>query len=387
MTAVLGRPPIVRIDEIEALLEEIHDGAPHHEWHRMPLPRDLRQPVSVLRGRLTDLRKAQRAARKAVSDPSPHVQRLLRMNTVLGDISSWLTESFMKVTKATHVDQISALVGQSGPVSIDLEVRLKTGVVGTPQQLFSEGYQDLIAALFFLAVARAGGRQGVAKILILDDVLQSIDATVRVQLMNLVAHEFKDWQLLITVHDQLWRNQLRNLLSSAAHPYREVDIRAWSFDRGPQFAASASGGGTPFAALSAALIGGDPATICGATGRCLEQVSDRMSWTLPVKVTRRQGDRYTLGDLWPGVSKHLRRTNISETVSEVDTWVHLRNLVGAHYNEWADALSRTEADQFAHAVLALVERLHCPRCSDWVARSGLNLTCRCGERQVEATSR
>ncbi len=43
--------------------------------------------------------------------------------------------------------------------------------------------QDLVALLYFLAVLRAAGERGQARVLILDDVLQSVDAGIRVALM------------------------------------------------------------------------------------------------------------------------------------------------------------------------------------------------------------
>jgi hypothetical protein len=75
----------------------------------------------------------------------------------------------------------------------------------------------------------------------------------------------------------------------------------------------------------------------------LEAICNRLSWTLPISVIRRKDDNYTLGDLWPGVQKVLRKTNIQSTSQEVDKWLHLRNLVGAHYNEWALSTSNEEA--------------------------------------------
>ena len=45
----------------------------------------------------------------------------------------------------------------------------------------------------------------------LDDALQSVDATVRRGVMSYVLDEFKDWQIVITGHDRAWQEQLREL--------------------------------------------------------------------------------------------------------------------------------------------------------------------------------
>lgn len=64
--------------------------------------------------------------------------------------------------------------------------------------------------------------------------------------------------------------------------------------------------------------------------------------------------------------------------------LHLRNLVGAHYNEWALVLSRDEAVSFAAAVSKLVGATWCSRCQRWIEEiriaSGAEMgwRCKCG---------
>ena len=267
---------------------------------------------------------------------------------VLDGVGDHLTAAFKAITGASHVERIDVVFGRSGPVALDVVVELTTGSRCFPQQIFSEGYRDLLAILFFAVVAQRAAEHGQARVLILDDVFQSVDASIRRGTVDYLLREFKDWQLIFTVHDRLWLEQLRNAYSRHNHTFVERELRRWSFESGPTVVTAPS---TLTTALQYQLDAGDPAGICSSAGRLLEQACDHLSWRLGTSVVRRVGDKYTLGDLWPGVSKACRKTSLGPVCNRVDELYALRNLAGAHYNQWAEALSLDEAERFGAAVL------------------------------------
>ncbi|UZJ24515.1 hypothetical protein RHODO2019_15490 [Rhodococcus antarcticus] len=374
-------------DQIQALIaEHIYKGLPAELWDRVRIPREYEQ-------HLRDIRSAQdRVAALIAQVNATHKRETRSLSTrvrathqILGDVSDWLTRAFHDVTQAEHVSHIEATFGQSSDISIDIWVYFDTGARGTPQQVFSEGYQDLIALLYFLAVMRAAGERGQARVLILDDVLQSVDAEIRVALMYFIAEEFKEWQLFITVHDRLWRNQLRDVFQRVEHPLADIEIRGWKFSEGPRISTSISA--DPALPLWKALEGEDPHTVCGVAGRVLEQVSDRLSWTIPISVQRKRGDAYTLYDLWPGSLKELKRTSAGGTVMEIDKFIHLRNMAGAHYNEWAGNVPWSDVERFAWAVCDLVSKVFCGTCNGWIERRARHTySCRCGHTTIGPVS-
>ena len=132
--------------------------------------------------------------------------------------------------------------------------------------------------------------------------------------------------------------------------------------------------------ISTAIDSGDIVRICSEAGLLLEQISNTLSVQLGTTIHRKRGDRYTLSDLWSGISKTLRKTELKEIIESIETHIHLRNLIGAHYNEWALSLSLTEAKTFAESVLFLFLSVKCEKCSGWIS-SNLNqtfLSCKCG---------
>ncbi|WP_444951025.1 AAA family ATPase [Micromonospora ureilytica] len=342
---------------------------------------DMRSLITALQQAMFACRKAKKGLDLAgnMLNPITYRQEATQLRKVMAEVGAELTTSFLSVTKADYVREIHVLVGETGPVSLDMVVELTNGEKVFPQQIFSEGYRDLLALLFFLAVARASAERGQAKVLALDDVIQSVDAGVRLGLMSHVLDHFADWQLILTIHDQLWYQQLRSLMQKRTHPFLEHRLIDWSFRGGPRIS-----GATPhlLAGIDAALGAGDPALAAGAAGRLLELIASELSWRFRTSVQRTEGDRYTLHDLWPGVVKALRKSSVEQLAREVDDASVLRNVAGAHYNPYAESLSWGEAQAFAQSVRRLLSSLNCSQCGEWPARRGSEAACRCGNTKV-----
>ncbi|MFJ8771978.1 AAA family ATPase [Streptomyces microflavus] len=369
-------PPRDANDIADMIATDVYKKIPVVDRIKVSLPRAVEEQVEVVTRHKERVQQLNQLAKRLSLPTSEKTERLLAMQSLLSGVGDWLTSAFLAVTGAPHVRRIEPKFGALSVVSLEIRITLVgRPTTTTPEKVFSEGYQDLVALLYFLAVARAAGEQGQAKVLILDDVLQSVDANIRVALMELVVRDFKDWQLLVTVHDRLWRNQLRDIFQRFGHPRIEVEIKQWNFGAGPDIVPA----GTDAAdSLWAAMDSSDPFAVCGVAGRLVEQICDRLSWTIPTSVKRKRGDTYTLADMWPGIMKELKRTSCADVLVRVDRWVHLRNAAGAHYNEWAESLTWAEAESFGYAALEFYSQVHCDSCGQWVERIGAKqFSCRC----------
>ena len=148
-------------------------------------------------------------------NPVAYREQAEELRSSLTGIGDELTEAFRAVTQAPYVSRIDVFFGESGPVSLDLVLTLVNGRKCFPQQLFSEGYRDLLALLFFTTVAKEAAKRGQARILILDDVLQSVDSSVRRAAVEYLLTTFKRWQFIFTVHDRLWLKTTFELSAAA----------------------------------------------------------------------------------------------------------------------------------------------------------------------------
>jgi hypothetical protein len=294
--------------------------------------------------------------------------------SLLADVTESLTESFKKISPTAESVQSVTLDLAPESVEITLMATLVNGVVVRAESYFSEANLDLLALLLFLSLMKFASEHGQPKIMVLDDVLQSVDSSIRVKVARYLLEEFGDWQFLVTFHDRLWKEQFAAVFS-AKHQFVEREIHDWGFSSGPRIV-EARRDATD--ALRECLKGDDPRVICGNAGYLLETLADWMSKSLQTSVTRRHGDKYTLGDTWPGVAKKLKNVGLQAEVDRVDGYMWLRNIHGAHYNEWATGLSIVDARHFGDSVLDLWERVWCQKCRQTLGKHGNVFHCNCG---------
>lgn len=366
-----------QLDEfVKVLLEDI-DPVKFEDPIRA-LPEAVRQLISGLnktQQRIAQIKKRLNAGVQSLN-PIAYNEQQGRIVPVLHAISADLTSSFARITRAEHVEAIRVLVGKSGPVSLDVVIEFTNGSSALPQQTFSEGYRDLIALLFFLAVTKRAGELGQARVLILDDALQSVDSSVRLDVMDYVLETFSDWQLMVTGHDRSWLNQLRRLYQAHQRSFSEHVITRWTFDKGIELGGE---GESIVNDVREGLAAGRVRVTASATGLLLEKICQELSWRLQITIHRKEGDRYTLGDLWQGIESRLRKTSIADPVKTVNMRLTIRNLLGAHYSEWAEEIPWSEVEKLARAAIVIYENTHCSACGNWVQKSG---HCPCGRLEL-----
>lgn len=330
--------------------------------------------MRAIQERLRDLNRAKKGKSTKVN-----TQAIARLFASVGDN---LTKAFKAISTCSFVDRIEVSVADISDVSLSIRVVLSNGRVCAPQQVFSEANLDLLALLFFLVVLIESSHYGQAKILILDDVLQSVDATIRSAFIEYALLHLADWQVFFTAHDRLWQAQLCDILQRRGRHFVERRIVRWSPERGPEVWSDRTDLLGP---LRMAMQASEPSSICAQAGRVLEAACNSLSWRLSISVKRRKDDRYTLGDLWPGVQKALRGTTVADIVERISRRLSLRNVLGAHYNEWADSVPLSEAVEFGESVLAFCSAVYCDSCREWISDSsgqGRHLECRCGAATV-----
>lgn len=296
----------------------------------------------------------------------------------LSEASKYLTESFQKISTTDFVDEINVKIGELTEVSFEIEVVLNNGKRTSPNNIFSEANLDLLILLLYTSIIRESEKYGQSKVIVLDDVLQSVDSVIRLNFIDYLLSNFKDWQIIISAHDRLWLNQLRSTFRRHQHKFKEIEIFRWNFEFGPQIIESQLIGFN--SALTAAIESKNVQLIASQTGLLFESICQNLSVALNTSIQRKQGDRYTIGDLWPGIKKHFKRTNLIDITNKIDKVLYIRNLIGAHYNEWATSLSNSEINGFAENVNNFLFQVYCNNCQSWINKSN---TCNCSNLKVE----
>jgi len=252
---------------------------------------------------------------------------------------------------------------------------------GDPRGHYSEGHLDSLGLCLFLAIRRLHHNQCPhLSLLVLDDVLHSVDGEHRRRTAKLIVTEFGDHQIIITTHDPLWFEYLK--VATRGISFLQRRVMSWTIDDGPtisdyvadyEWLVSTEGRGAP------------AATRIITAGRLLEETLQNLCNNLGVPVPYRLKGDYTIDPLWINFVSSAK-TNAEfikatrSAIQKIDELRALRNLVGAHWNEWAQQLTPSEADEFCEAVLSLRNLTYCEQCGEFITRiSQLDGVWSCGK--------
>ncbi|MCX6113152.1 MAG: chromosome segregation protein SMC, partial [Proteobacteria bacterium] len=97
-----------------------------------------------------------------------------------------------------------------------------------PLALHSEGHQDTMGLCLYLTLAEYLTGD-IIHLVVLDDVVMSVDASHRRHICTLLSKKFPDKQFLITTHDKTWAYQLQKEGVSKI----SYEFSRWSLDTGP----------------------------------------------------------------------------------------------------------------------------------------------------------
>jgi len=332
----------------------------------------------------SEAKKIQAAIKNFTNPATVSETKFANLKNLLLEAEKYLYSAFIQISNVDYIKNIELVMGDKSEVSLEILLELNSGRKTTPQRIFSEANYDLIILLLHISLFRACASIGQAKVLILDDILQSVDSVIRARFIEYLLKELHDWQFIITCHDRLWLNQLKYMFQRASHQYKEFRISRWNFLKGPSIVSYNHE--LKDEMLHKAIESGNPRLIAAACGVTLELICQKLSITLGTSIKRRSDDKYTLGDLWPGIKKALKKSDIASITEKIDSLLLIRNILGCHYNEWADAFSEFEVIEFANSIQSLYDDCFCEKCGCWISTSetvGLIADCKCQTLQIK----
>ncbi len=277
-------------------------------------------------------------------------------------------------------------VRQVGQGSVNLSTAFD-GREEPPLLHLSESHLDTLGLCYFLALRRHEAEdRPVFKVLVLDDVLHSVDASHRGRVARLLREEFSDHQLVITTHDQHFYDVLRKTLGSAGFRYQF--ITDWDIERGPTLA-------DPSTDLDRIVDetkrkASRPDDLSAIGGRFFEWLLKELAESLEIAVPARFQKNHDIGSLWPPTAAKLRKYKSFASANprlvddlEGTSWV--RNVCGAHHNVAASTVTPQEAQEFASQLAALYRATHCEKCQTFIAKQqNEDWRCECGDLHYPA---
>ena len=383
-----------QISSGRARLEEILQALPSPEGAQRIL--SLRNLVLRVKDLWADLetaglRNGELAKRATVAFRLHENAQAARKEEVQG-IYNELSEDINAIYTRLHPDEshggVRLEVRDVGQGSANLKANFYELHDEDPRGYYSDAHLDTLGISIFLALRRWHRKQRPTfDLLVLDDVLTSVDTAHAVRLSELLLQEFRDYQILLTTHDRIWFEHMRDIQARCrvANNFINKVIHKWTIDEGPDLREPED----ERKDIDHLVSEGSGKEIAVMAGRLLEHILQEMRYSLRLSVQAKRGEQYEIGDLWPAFYTTVKKdypTLYNEArlvLDALDVRWPVRNWIGAHHNPWAQNVSRSIAIDFAKAVGALYDLLFCASCRRFIAPSATpigQLSCRCGDR-------
>lgn len=181
-----------------------------------------------------------------------------------------------------------------------------------PHALHSEGHQDSMGLCLYLTLAeRLTG--GLIDLVILDDVVMSIDTDHRRQLCHLLSTSFPNRQFLITTHDKTWANQLKH--EGIVDSRGTVEFYNWHIETGPEVDYQVD----MWERIEEDLQRDDLSSAALRLRRGSEQFFGMVCDALQAQVVYKLGGQWELGDFLPAAMYKYRKL-LNQATSAAKSW-------------------------------------------------------------------
>jgi len=153
------------------------------------------------------------------------------MAKILDLISQDVNKYFCYLNRKDKIKNVKLIL--AGEEGIEFSLEFYDNVASPPQKYLSESQFNSLGIAFFLAAVKKFNKAN--KFFILDDVLVSFDRNYRIRLLDLLAEEFADYQVLLFTHEEYWYELIKRKFPGWI--LKEV---SWCFENGIRFKDSAS---------------------------------------------------------------------------------------------------------------------------------------------------
>jgi hypothetical protein len=234
-----------------------------------------------------------------------------------------------------------------------------------PRAYASEGHLDTLGLCIFLAFADRF-LEGFPMI-VLDDVLTTVDSPHRLKVAKLLLTEFSSRQLLITTHDRIWYEELENLARACGREsdFKFLEIVDWNLEDGPRL----RGYRPRLERITALLSENELRPAANELRQYLEWVLRIICSTTNAPLPYSANGSYELGALFDACKNRLdgliqdapTRERFRIAFGDLAGTVFMANLL-SHENAYADGIARPELEAFLAAVTALHKSFQCNGC-------------------------
>jgi hypothetical protein len=155
-----------------------------------------------------------------------------QMKAVLTVLKQDITSIYKKINRTKSAPEIHIDVPEDKNASLNLRISfydVKDPV--PPGGYLSESYINTLGIAVFLAAVKNFNCS--FPFVVLDDIISSYDADHRNYIVDVLAEDFRGFQVVITTHDHMFYRHLKQRLQDKNWRFKQ--IRNWNIDEGPHF--------------------------------------------------------------------------------------------------------------------------------------------------------
>ena len=262
---------------------------------------------------------------------------------VLGNLFSEIEDRFIELYRELHGSDEAAFDAKlkTKGSGVDFLVDFHGRGKHPPHALHSEGHQDSMGICLYLALAERL-TEGYIDLMILDDVMMSVDAPHRRDICKLLASFFKGRQFFITTHDQTWARQLKleGLVSSRGM----MELYNWTIENGP----SVNSTQDMWEKIEEDLVRNDVHSAAFKLRRGSEEFFRTVCNSLGAPVTFKENQRWELGDFLPA-AKGRYNDLLKKAKIAADSWKKQEEVMRlkAIENNSKNAFNQSQVEQWA----------------------------------------
>lgn len=324
-------------------------------------------------------------------------QRKKYVEDILASMSNDIEEMYLKVHPNENIGGIRFFLNPQYQHSLEFDGRFEDAEGIPPGAYYSESHLDTLGVCMFLALAKHFIDANT--VVVLDDVVTSIDQAHMERFMNLLHDEAANFnQLIITTHYRPWRDRYRYARGPAAN-VQLIELLHWSLPRGIRHTKTKLSVEELQEYVQQEPM--DRQIVSSKAGILLESLLDHIALLYKCRIARKPEPYYTLGELTGCIGRQLRRALKSQFVSEdgssvteatlepiltrigsLASWI--RNQVGCHWNISGMDVADTEVEDLANTMIELANALVCENCGElpFRDRTGSYFECRCGRKRL-----
>lgn len=318
-------------------------------------------------------------------------ERTAYVDQMLREISADVERMYAQMHPGEDIGQVQFHMDPDDPDALTFEGQFGTEVGIPPQAYYSEAHLDTLGICVFLALARSQSRR--VQVIVLDDVMTSVDSSHLSRFLDMLEREIFPQQLILTTHYRKWQERY---LGDGRRRVQLIQLAPWSMEYGVFLVQTKSA----LEQLRAQVHPGtfDAQVAASKGGILLEHILDFLTLHYGCKMPRQEMLNYTLGKLFSGIDnsralladlrveegsgENLKTTSLMPLIVAATRGDKIRNQVGCHFNAGAAEMHSRDVQQFVKDTLVLAEALVCAVCNELPSKkSDLFSVCRCGTKQ------